>query len=263
MSVNKWEKHARVIPLFLILFLGVRLANAQQELKILSYNIHHGRDVHDSDQLKSLAKIITKSGADIVGLQEVDSVCSRSGKVDQPNVLARLTHMHYAYTRHFAFEGGSYGLALLSKFPITRVINKRLPVFTQIDGNTRALLWAKIALAPGKEILVLVAHLDYRNGKSRIRQAGVIINMLKDERSPVILTGDLNATPDSKPLLILKDFFKDADVPHYPTFPSNNPSEKIDYILVGGQPFQRISGKVYRVTYSDHCPMFASIKLSL
>jgi endonuclease/exonuclease/phosphatase family metal-dependent hydrolase len=263
MSANKWKKYALVIPIFLISFLNLRSARAQQQLNIISYNIRHGRDLSDSDQLKSIARLITKSKADIVGLEEVDSVCSRSGKVDQTDMLAKLTHMHRAYTRHFAFEGGSYGLALLSKFPITRVINKRLPVLTQLDGNTRSLLWATLQLASGREILVLVAHLDYRNDTSRIRQAKVIIKMLKNESSPVILLGDLNATPDSKPLLILKHFFTDADVPHYPTFPSNKPSEQIDYILTDKQHFQRISGKVYHVTYSDHCPIFASIKLSL
>jgi endonuclease/exonuclease/phosphatase family metal-dependent hydrolase len=197
----------------------------------------------------------------MVGLEEVDSVCSRSGKANQAHVLAELTHMRYAYTRHFAFEGGSYGLALLSKFPITKVINKRLPVLTHVDGNTRSLLWAKIKLPSGREILVLVAHLDYRNDTSRIRQAQVIMRMLKDESDPVILLGDLNSAPDSKPLLILKDFFTDADLPHYPTYPSDKPSEKIDYILMDRKHLQRIGGKVYPVTYSDHRPMFASIKL--
>lgn len=235
-----------------------------QSLHILSYNIHHGCDIHEKLQLKGIADIITKSKADIVGLEEVDSVCNRSGNTDQAKILSELTGLHYAYVRHFAFDSGSYGLALLSRFPITKVINKRLPVLTQINGNTRALLWAKVELSSGKEILVLVAHLDYRSDSSRRRQSKIITGLVKKEHTPVILLGDLNATPDSKTISNLNRYFKDTNSPDDFTYPADGPEKKIDYILVDKRHFiKTLNGGVYKVNYSDHRPIFSEIRLSL
>jgi endonuclease/exonuclease/phosphatase family metal-dependent hydrolase len=78
-----------------------------QNLKVISYNIHIGQNSNNVDQLESLAKFIKSAKADLIGLQEVDSVCNRSGNVDQMKFLAEKTGMYYAYARHFAFDGGS------------------------------------------------------------------------------------------------------------------------------------------------------------
>jgi endonuclease/exonuclease/phosphatase family metal-dependent hydrolase len=99
--------------LFLILTFFCQQGEAQR-LRVMSYNIHIGQDASGKDQLAELAKYIKASDADILGLQEVDSVCIRSGKVDQMAFLAQATGMHYAYQRHFSFDGGSYGIGILS-----------------------------------------------------------------------------------------------------------------------------------------------------
>ena len=146
----------------IILFLMLLLLNnitAQHRLNIMTYNIHHGNDDKEVNQLRAIADLILKSGADIVGLQEVDSVCIRSGRVDQAKALAELTGMHYAYVRHFAFEGGSYGLALLSKYSISKLTNHRLLIASTIPNETRALLTAEVKVSPKKKWLVGVAHL--------------------------------------------------------------------------------------------------------
>src|SRR5699024_3001664 len=96
----------------LILFLIVFCLGCEQkpdDLSIMSYNSHRGQDAENRDQLEAMADFIIESGAEIVGLQEVDSVCFRSDQVDQPRILAELTGMHYAFVRHFEFEGGAYG----------------------------------------------------------------------------------------------------------------------------------------------------------
>lgn len=252
-----------------VVFLNFKYADGQQKIKIMSYNIHHGRDSVNQDQLNNIANLITMSRADIVGLQEVDSVCFRSGKVDQAKILAELTGLYYTYVRHFAFEGGSYGLALLSRFPIAKVINKRLPILmnsfsAKTYGNTRAALLAKIRLKSGKELAVMVVHLDYRSKVSRVRQAKIILKIVKSKNRPVILTGDLNCSPKSKPLIILKKYFRDVTLPHPFTYPSKRPLKKIDYILADIKHFQKkISDSVYQVSYSDHCPILGYVKLSL
>jgi endonuclease/exonuclease/phosphatase family metal-dependent hydrolase len=88
--------------------------------------------------------------------------------------------------------------------------------------------------------------------------------LVKKEHTPVILLGDLNATPDSKTISNLNRYFKDANLPDDFTYPADDPEKKIDYILVDKRHFiKTLNGGVYKVNYSDHRPIFAEIKLSL
>jgi endonuclease/exonuclease/phosphatase family metal-dependent hydrolase len=235
-----------------------------QTLRVMSYNIHHGCDIHEKLQLDQIAALVRKDRADIVALVEVDSVCTRSGETDQPAILSKLTGMHVAYVRHFAFQGGAYGLALLSRFPITRVTNERIPVMTDENGDsTRALLSARLRLPGGKGLDVLVAHLDYRSGESRARQADFLDHLLQGKRGPLMMLGDLNATPDSGPIQHLEARFTDANKAGDMTFPSDAPREKIDYILIDKAHFGKtLRDTVYPVQYSDHRPIAAEVTLS-
>lgn len=180
MKTRKFKKkHLLWKVLFLVLFVGSCVAKPQQKLSIMSYNIHRGQDADNNDKLEAMADLIKKSGADIVGLQEVDSVCFRSGQVDQTKKLSELTGMQFAYVRHFAFDGGSYGIALLSKYPISDVQNHRLPVASNSQEETVAFLTARVAVSSALSWLVGVAHLDYRDANSRFRQANLIKDIYK------------------------------------------------------------------------------------
>ncbi|HEY0895575.1 MAG TPA: endonuclease/exonuclease/phosphatase family protein [Sphingobacteriaceae bacterium] len=112
--------------LMLLLCAGVFSTASAQTLSVMSYNIHHGADKNEVNTLDLMGKYIKDSGADLIGLQEVDSMCSRSGKVDQMKRLAEITGMHYAFVRHFAYDGGAYGLGILSRYPIASVKDHRL-----------------------------------------------------------------------------------------------------------------------------------------
>ena len=238
------------------------IAKPQQELSIMSYNIHHGQDADNKNKLEAMADLINLSNADIVGLQGVDSVCFRSGKVDQAKKLAELTGMQLGYVRHFAFDGGSYGMALLSKFPLSDLRNHRLPVISDDQEKTVAFLTANVAVSSTLTFLVGVAHLDYRDANSRFRQANLIIDIYKKNTHPGILTGDMNAEPDSREMSLLLNYFTDTQPVGPNTFPSSNPIKKIDYVLV--DKFQQINvvkKEVLTVTHSDHLPVLTTILL--
>src|SRR5690606_30989903 len=118
---------------------------AAQSLKVMSYNIHIGQNSSNEDRLQEIGEFIHKSGADLVALQEVDSMCVRSGRLDQMQRLAQITGMYYTFVRHFAFDGGAYGQGILSRYPIDTVQNLRIPILS--DGNeTRAALSAAIRI---------------------------------------------------------------------------------------------------------------------
>ncbi len=67
-------------------------------LRVLTYNIHHGVGDDGVLDLERIARVVEDSGADVVGLQEVDRHWSaRSVWLDQPAWLAERLDMHVAY----------------------------------------------------------------------------------------------------------------------------------------------------------------------
>lgn len=231
-------------------------------LRVMSFNIHHGADKDERDRLDEMARVITESRSDLVGLQEVDIGCNRSGKVDQMKRLAKLTDMHPAYAEHFPYDGGSYGLGLLSKFPLTNIKNDRIPL-NKKDGTTetRALLSATAVLPNGDQVSIATVHMAL-DQPSRMRQAEEIIRLLKKDAMPVILTGDLNAEPGTKEILLLETAFTDMDTTDKLTFPVDKPIKKIDYIFVTENLGEVVDHQVLTdQQQSDHLPVVGAIQL--
>lgn len=233
-----------------------------QTLRVMAYNIHHGCNSQEKLKLNEVAELISHNKFDIVGLVEVDSVCQRSDNIDQPARLAKMTGMHTAFVRHFAFDGGAYGLALLSRFPISGIRNIRIPVMTDENGDTtRALLVARVTVPGMGKIEIVVAHLDYRSEISRERQADFLLDFFKNDPGRIMILGDLNAAPNSKSIEKLKSRFRDANRSGDKTYPADAPREKIDYILLDKNHQVETSGDaVYPVQFSDHRPI--SIELA-
>lgn len=256
--------YINIIGVVVLLCLIAPIRSQGQAIRVMAYNIHHGCDIHERLQLKQVADLIRSDKSDIVGLVEVDSVCRRSNKTDQAAILGKMTGMHSAFVRHFPFQGGAYGLAILSRFPIIDVVNKRVPVMTNENGDTtRALLVARIKLPHHRHLSVVVAHLDYRTEASRLRQAAFLTGLLKNEQQPVMILGDLNASPDSKAIQMLKSHFIDANHAEARTFPSDTPREKIDYIMIDRANFiKTLKDTVYPVKFSDHRPIVAEVMIS-
>jgi len=235
-----------------------------QTLQILSYNIHHGTNKEEVNTLDEIAAFIKTSKADLVGLQEVDSVCTRSGKIDQMKRLAELTGMHYVFVRHFAYQGGAYGLGILSRFPIQDIKNDRIITLlkkNEAGKQSLALLWAKIKVSDDNEIVFSTVHFGLDQA-SRMLQAKEVLNYLKSSL-PVVLTGDLNAGPEAKEINLLRGYFLDTDLSAAFTFPFDKPVKKIDYIFVNNSRLRKVKEtKVWNTVYSsDHLPFSSKVML--
>jgi len=251
------------VIILIAFFLGFE-GSIAQNLKVMSYNIHVGQDAANKDQLKNIADFIKSSDADIVGLQEVDSVCNRSGNVDQMKFLAGHTGMHYAYARHFAFDGGSYGIGILSKYPLREVKDHRIILTSdgKSDAATRAFLTGKI-FSGKKEILFATVHMDYRDSNSRFAQSQELVKILGSIRSPVILTGDFNAEPGTKEVLNLEKVLTDTGADTNLSYSAIKPIKKIDYIMVSKNHLKKVSKQVvFPILFSDHLPVMSRLKIS-
>src|SRR3954468_2494324 len=89
-----------------------------ERVRVLSYNIHHGEGVDGKLDLERIAAVINAVEPDLVALQEVDQRVARTRLIDEPADLARLTKMHVAFGANLALQGGHYGNAVLSRWPI-------------------------------------------------------------------------------------------------------------------------------------------------
>lgn len=258
-----YTRNMKSYSLILIFIFASCMGLKAQTLKIMSYNIHVGQDGANKDQLKNIAEFIKSSRADIIGLQEVDSVCNRSNKVDQMKFLAEYTGMHYAYARHFAYDGGSYGIGILSRYPLSDIKDHRVILTSdgKSDAATRALLTAAISPA-GKKITFATVHMDYRDSRSRVAQSEEMVSLFKGMKYPVILTGDFNAIPGTKEILNLETIFTDTGVNSDFTYPVVNASKKIDFVMVSKAHLSKVKkAEVSPVAFSDHLPIISTVKI--
>lgn len=247
------------ISLFTLSFLNVQ----SQRLRVMSYNIHHGADRKENNMLDSIGYFIKKAKPDIVGLQEVDSVCERSGKVDQMKRLAAITGMHYAFVRHFSYQGGAYGVGILSSYPVEKVAPKTLKLLKRgPNGEFVSMLFATIRVKKKKKILFATAHYSAFDKTTRASQVNETLYYLSENNLPVIFTGDLNATPDTEEMQLLQQHLQTTDISGIPTFPDNAPVKKIDYILISPGALRQVKEVAApQVHYSDHLPFWTSIVL--
>src|SRR4029453_6534960 len=96
-------------------------------VRVLTYNIHHGEGTDGEFDLPRLARIIESSAPDLVALQEVDQGTQRASGVNQLTEVARLTRLHGAFGKAMDFQGGGYGVGVLSRWPLRPVEVHPLP----------------------------------------------------------------------------------------------------------------------------------------
>lgn len=229
-------------------------------LRVLSYNIHHGEGIDGRLDLERIAGVIRQTAPDLVALQEVDRRTQRTGQVDQPEELARLCGMHVAFGGNIDFQGGKYGNAVLSRWPIARHQNHLLPSLD--NGEQRGVLDAWITLpAEAGEVRLLATHLDARRGDDERFASAQAINALLAAHpdAPTLLTGDLNDLPDSRTLQELRRYWQPPSDEPLLTIPVDVPRRQIDYVLAApASRWRPVSARVIGERLaSDHRPLLA------
>lgn len=239
---------------------GCRTNAPQPMLRVLTYNLHHGEGLDGRLDLPRLARVIRDSGADLVALQELDQGAQRTGRVDQSAELIRLTGLHGEFGAAMPFQGGFYGQALLSRWPLQNFVTHRLP--NPSNREPRIAVSAEVQ-PPGLPVMRFIGtHLDAEHEDGdRFDQAGALLGRFTGA-NPTILAGDFNASPDSRVLRCFSDTWLDAAVHNpQPTVPAAAPRTRIDYILL--RPPTRWRVRSVRVldesVASDHRPLLAEL----
>ena len=265
MTTIRWQLPA------LLLVGTVAVASAVQpqvqptgELRVVSYNIKHGRGNDNVVDLDRTAAVIRAQRPDIVGLQEVDDRAERSGTVPQAERLGHSLGLHHAFGQFMDFQGGAYGMAILTRQPIVATHSVQLP-----EGNEpRIALAVQMRLTdggqgPGGHILTIVnVHFDWVGDDAfRFAQAQALTKYLDALTTPYILLGDFNDVPESRTVGLFKARAGEARKPAADrfTFSATAPAREIDFIFFAPQSHWRAREvKVIdeRVA-SDHRPIVA------
>lgn len=231
------------------------------KLKVLSYNIKHGEGMDGKLNLDRTTQAIRTIAPDVVGLQEVDLDCRRSGTVNQPRAIGKELGMHAAFGSFMDFQGGRYGLAILSRHPIYDVRECRLP-----NGNEpRVALAATCRLPTGREVTVVNIHLDWVDDDAfRYQQALAVRSFLKELKEPIVLLGDFNDIAGSRTIDLFRSDLMEATKPADArfTFPSSKPNIEIDFIFAAPKQAWKLnrSHVVDDPVTSDHRPFFAELE---
>ena len=244
-----------------------------QSLRVMTYNIYGARATSPANaaDLDAIAEVIRRQNPDFVTLNEVDVFTNRTGKdVHQARDLAEKLGMEWHFSKAIDRDGGEYGDAVLSKYPILEKRSYRLPCAAEQPGEDRSLCVIRVQI-DGKDFYVASTHLDHLSGDaSRLVQATEIRRIRDTElEGDLILCGDLNAIPSSNVIATMTSFLTNTGPIDQYTFPSDDPSRKIDYIMYapiehfGVQNCQVVSRgdqQVDGVDASDHRPVIADIR---
>lgn len=274
---------------------GQTASQAQGELTVMSYNIMVGRFHQTTGQfpgfpenLEAILKVMRDSRADVILVQEVDVGAERSGRTDQARLLGEGLGFHYRFAPAIDFQGGKYGIALLSRWPILehRVVPLFLPDYGKshpewgIAGEgleeQRVALVARVDV-PGRPLTVINTHLGLSQHQRRIQTAqlaALIEEQLQLPGRSVVLGGDLNCEPDARELAPLRSRLADAyhQIPNAAGMPrdirirdrltvrSDQPSSCIDYIFYRGDSMEVLETRVLDSTASDHRPVLTRLR---
>ena len=244
----------------------------ESEVRVLVYNIHAGKDAGGADNLERVAALIAETDADVILLQEVDRGTMRSGGVDQLAELERRTGFHGAFGRTLDYQGGEYGIAVLSRWPIrsdTLIALPVVPAQERAGGSYEPRGALRVVVArTGRDVAVVNTHLD-ASGDDHYRRQEVesVRRIAADVRAShawTVVGGDFNAEPGTPTIrALLGDGWQDAWAVcgggDALTYPAAAPVKRIDYLFIP-DGFGCTDARVIETTTSDHRPVLVTVR---
>jgi len=173
-------------------------ATAPIRSRIVTWNIHAARQA----PLDEIAAELKAMQADVIALQEVDVRVRRTGFVDEPAALAAAIGYHYVFAASIKWDQGDYGLAVLSRWPLTNVRRYRLDATSAEEP--RIVLEVTVCAA-GRALHIFNHHAD---GRATSRDTGfsALREIVKgDVGHGVLVLGDFNELADATGVRALLD----------------------------------------------------------
>jgi endonuclease/exonuclease/phosphatase family metal-dependent hydrolase len=256
-----------------------------QRLRIVTYNIAHGRGLQPIQGLTSrrrirsillrMAKLIEKLNPDVVALQEIDQNSTWAGNFDQLEFLREFAGFPHAVfginNRRTGLLKLNYGNAILSRHPIAEWENI---AFGQRRMGEKGFLFAELDVH-GRRVPLVNMHLHYRSRAHRFRQVEQVMAYLNKKRIdrhadwavPPIVCGDFNnsSTKADATASLFEYFSQHGNYSLHPrrarTFPSPLPRRMLDFVFLPPTCVE-VYCLVVRSMLSDHRPVMVEFKLT-
>ncbi len=227
-------------------------------VKLVTYNIHSAVGVDGRHDIGRIATVLAEVGADVVGLQEVDSRGLPVGAPHPRTVLADALGMHEVPGVTMRERGGDYGNAILSRWPLGAVRRHDLSV---PGREPRGAVDVEVRGPGPRPLRVVVTHLGLRRGE-RLRQVVHLLRVLADRHAgTVALLGDFNEGSGLiRSLRELTRWF--GATPRVRSFPSRLPLLSLDRIWVRPQAALRelgVHASPAARAASDHLPVWGVV----
>lgn len=249
----------------LLLFLAVSVSPAfgKKTLRVMTYNIHVGVGMDKKLDLQRIADVINRERPDLVGLQEVDRGVRRTEGKDEIAELAALTRMEYAFAPNLDYQGGKYGVAILSRFPIKHTVHRMFE--NRREAERRGMLLVEVEF-DGKPLTFVTTHLDYQFEDGRLFETEQLMRHLSEVKGPLIVVADLNDVPAGSAYQLMRTKFDDAWVVSRAkgdgfSYPADKPVKRIDHIFTG-KGVRAKKAWVIQTLASDHIPVVADVELA-
>lgn len=206
-----------------------------ETIRVMTYNVHNGFNTNGHLDLEALAQLIEAEQPDIVALQEVSRGWVVNGSVDMVSWFRQRLGMAYAFGPS---SDVLWGQAIFSRYPIEAVETYPLPPRT--IPLKRSFIYIRVDSGRPNPLQLINAHLHHPvdAGEMRLIQVETMLNFLEDKpAAEIIITGDLNATPDTPEIeQLYQHGFNDVVIeakliPGY-TFISTGPFKRLDYVLI-------------------------------
>ena len=240
--------------LFIFAALFIFSAQAQNTLKLMSYNIKNANGMDNVCNFHRIANVINNTSPDVVAIQEVDSMTNRSGQKYVLGEIAERTQMHGYFAPAIDYDGGKYGIGLLTKQVPLRLQSLPLPG----REEARTLILAEFA-----DYIYCCTHMSLTE-EDRMKSLELVKAFTSSSTKPLFLAGDMNAEPESGFIKELQKDFQILSNPKQHTFPAPDPKETIDYIATlkqNAKGFAVISAKVINEPMaSDHRPILVELR---
>lgn len=208
----------------------------------------------DICSFQRVANVINNASPDVVAIQEVDSMTRRSGQKYVLGEIAERTQMHACFAPAIEFEGGKYGIGLLTKQVPLRL--QTIPLPGREEART-------LILAEFEDYIYCCTHMSLTE-KDRMKSLEVVKSFVAPYKKPLFLAGDMNAEPESDFIKELQKNFQMLSNPKQFTYPAPDPKETIDYITAlksNANGFALISSQVLdEPMASDHRPILVELR---
>jgi len=230
----------------------------------MTYNIHVGVGMDKKLDLQRIADVIKKEAPDLVGLQEVDRGTKRTERKDEIAELAGLTRMDYAFAHNLDYDGGQYGVAILSRNLIKNIDHRMYE--NRREAERRGMLRVEVEIN-GKLVNFVTTHLDYQYADGRLFETEQMLKFLEGMKGPLFVSGDLNDEPAGSAYQLILTKFQDGWLDGGAkgdgfSYPADKPVKRIDYLF-----YRKSDGVKAKKSWivdtlaSDHVPVMTEFEV--